>query len=211
MRPSDGASAGALPSVRVAAVVPDGAYEAGATPTDRPAPGSPTTSLRAVARPTATSPAATRSLARSETPWPAEAATDRRTTEMALRLANVVIDCDDVLTVARFWSTALRRPIDPDPSEYFASIGTRDEDRDTVRWFFAKVPEKRVAKNRVHVDLVADDKDEELARLLDLGATKLADKEEYGHAWTVLQDPEGNEFCLAATAWPEDPSSNGGG
>ena len=128
---------------------------------------------------------------------------------MTLRLANIVLDCDDVLTVARFWSTALRRPVDPDASEFFASIGTRDEEPDTVRWFFAKVPEKRTVKNRVHVDLVADDKDEELARLLDLGATKLADVEEYGHAWTVLQDPEGNEFCLAASTWPENGSPTG--
>ena len=120
---------------------------------------------------------------------------------MTLRLANIVLDCDDVLTVARFWSTALRRPLDPYASAYFASIG-RGEGPDTVSWFFAKVPEKRTVKNRAHVDLVADDKDEELTRLLDLGATKLADVEEYGHAWTVLQDPEGNEFCLAAAPSP---------
>jgi hypothetical protein len=115
---------------------------------------------------------------------------------MTLRLANVVFDCDDVPTVSRFWSTALRRPLDPNASEYFASIGVAD-DTGAERWFFAKVPEAKATKNRVHVDLVADDRDAETARLLDLGATKLADKDEYGHSWTVLQDPEGNEFCLA--------------
>jgi predicted enzyme related to lactoylglutathione lyase len=115
---------------------------------------------------------------------------------MTLRLANVVVDCDDVLTVARFWSTALRRPLDPDPNPYFTTIG-RTEPPDEVRWFFAKVPEPRTAKNRVHVDLVADDAPAEVERLLSLGATKLAEKAEHGQSWTVLQDPEGNEFCLA--------------
>ena len=37
----------------------------------------------------------------------------------------------------------------------------------------------------------------EVARLLELGATHLADKAEYGHEWAVLQDPEGNEFCVS--------------
>jgi predicted enzyme related to lactoylglutathione lyase len=117
---------------------------------------------------------------------------------MTLRLANVVFDCDDVMTVARFWSTALRRPLDPGASPWFSTIG-RADDTGAERWFFAKVPEARTAKNRVHVDLVADDRDAEVARLLDLGATHLADKDEYGHSWTVLADPEGNEFCLAAS------------
>jgi predicted enzyme related to lactoylglutathione lyase len=53
-----------------------------------------------------------------------------------------------------------------------------------------------VAKNRVHVDLVADDRDKEIARLLELGAERLDDKDEYGVRWTILADPEGNEFCL---------------
>jgi hypothetical protein len=57
--------------------------------------------------------------------------------------------------------------------------------------------EPRTAKNRVHVDLVADDRDKEIARLTDLGATHQADHDEHGLSWTVLNDPEGNEFCLA--------------
>jgi predicted enzyme related to lactoylglutathione lyase len=116
---------------------------------------------------------------------------------MTLRLAHVVFDCDDVLAVARFWSTALRQPIDPDPSEFFATIGAADRDDEAPAWFFAKVPETRTVKNRVHVDLVADDVESEIARLADLGAKRVADKDEWGHKWTVLQDPEGNEFCVA--------------
>jgi hypothetical protein len=123
---------------------------------------------------------------------------------MALKLAAVTIDCDDALTVAQFWSAALNRPIDPIPSSDFASIGMT-EHRDTrgwrlgddPTWLFAKVPEPRTAKNRMHVDMTAPDREAEVARLVELGATRVADMDEWGYQWTVLQDPEGNEFCVA--------------
>ena len=115
---------------------------------------------------------------------------------MALRLANVTFDCDDVLRVAEFWSAALGRPLDPEASEFFASIGLTDDD--SPNWFFAKVPEAKVAKNRVHVDLATDDREAEIARLVDLGATRGQDHDEWGHSWTVMADPEGNEFCVFA-------------
>jgi hypothetical protein len=114
---------------------------------------------------------------------------------MSLQLASVVFDCADTLRVARFWSEALGRPIDDGGNEWFATIGHHDNARPA--WFFAKVPEGKVAKNRVHVDLKSDDRPTELARLLALGAQHLADYDEYGHQWTTLRDPEGNEFCVA--------------
>lgn len=114
---------------------------------------------------------------------------------MTLQLANITFDCDDALAVARFWSAALDRPLDPEPSEYFASIGLGDTANTT--WLFAKVPEPRTVKNRVHVDLVADDRDKEIARLVEMGATRGADHDEYGHSWTVMADPKGNDFCIA--------------
>jgi hypothetical protein len=57
--------------------------------------------------------------------------------------------------------------------------------------------EQRTVKNRVHVDLLADDRDREIARLLGLGATRGADHDKWGQSWTVMADPEGNEFCIA--------------
>ncbi|HEV7757826.1 MAG TPA: VOC family protein [Acidimicrobiales bacterium] len=59
------------------------------------------------------------------------------------------------------------------------------------------LPEPKTAKNRMHVDLEADDREKEITRLLELGATRGADHDEYGVAWTVMADPEGNEFCIA--------------
>ena len=66
---------------------------------------------------------------------------------------------------------------------------------------FLKVPESKTAKNRMHLDLVVDDgvpRDEEVARLVALGATHVTDRHEWGHSWAVLNDPEGNEFCVAS-------------
>jgi Glyoxalase-like domain len=119
---------------------------------------------------------------------------------MTVRLANITIDCGDALVVGRFWSAALGRPLatDPEPTPAFASIGPLDHGgRDQPNWLFCQVPEGKTAKNRMHVDMVASDRTTEVARLIDLGATRMADVEEWGHAWTVLQDPEGNEFCVA--------------
>lgn len=123
---------------------------------------------------------------------------------MAVKIAAVTFDCEDALTVAKFWSAALDRPLDPKSSSDFASIGMpqhrdtqgwRLDDEET--WLFAKVPEKKVAKNRMHVDLAAPDREAEVARLLELGASRVADMNEWGYEWTVMQDPEGNEFCVA--------------
>lgn len=120
---------------------------------------------------------------------------------MPLSLANVTFDCDDTLAVAHFWSEALDRPIDPDPMPFFATIGVTDETRgDAPNFFFIKVPEPKSVKNRCHVDLAVaagEDPEAEIKRLVDLGAERVADKEEWGHSWAVMQDPEGNEFCVS--------------
>ena len=125
---------------------------------------------------------------------------------MSVKLAAVTIDCDDALVVGRFWSAALDRPLDPGASGEFASIGMpahRDvtgwalSGADGPTWLFAKVPEPKTSKNRMHVDLAAPDHEAEVARLVDLGAARVADMDEWGYRWTVLQDPEGNEFCVA--------------
>jgi hypothetical protein len=113
---------------------------------------------------------------------------------MPARLANVTFDCDDPQLVARFWSSALDRPLGPDPSPYFVALTPADGG---PSYFFIKVPEPKTVKNRVHVDLVADDRETEVARLVSLGATRVAERDEWGHSWTVMLDPEQNEFCIS--------------
>jgi hypothetical protein len=65
---------------------------------------------------------------------------------------------------------------------------------------FARVPETKNAKNRVHLDLSVDERVQavlELLELLELGAAEIESRTADGHTWTVMADPEGNEFCVA--------------
>jgi hypothetical protein len=124
---------------------------------------------------------------------------------MAARIGNITFDCDDVLKMAVFWSAVLGRPLDKGSSELFASIGGADGARQEPAWYFNKVPEPKRAKNRVHLDLVNPDPSA-IDELVRLGATVAGDHEVPGgsHRWAVMQDPEGNEFCIAAksfTGW----------
>ncbi|MGH8891076.1 MAG: VOC family protein, partial [Acidothermaceae bacterium] len=67
------------------------------------------------------------------------------------------------------------------------------------RLLFIDVPDDKVVKNRVHLDLRPTDRtrEEEVARLLELGAVQLADfRRPDGSGWITLADPEGNEFCV---------------
>jgi len=126
---------------------------------------------------------------------------------LTVKIASVTFDCADALTVGQFWSAALDRPLDPKASSDFATIGfagrrnsvgwapvERDDD---PTWMFARVAEPKSAKNRMHLDLMTTVPETEIARLVGLGATRVADLEEYGYEWTVMADPEGNEFCIA--------------
>ena len=126
---------------------------------------------------------------------------------MTVQIASVTFDCADALTVGQFWSAALGRPLDPGASSGFAAIGFAGR-RDKVgwapvepdhapTWIFTQVPEPKSAKNRMHLDVTAPDPEAEVARLVDLGATRVGDMNEYGYTWTVMADPEGNEFCVA--------------
>jgi hypothetical protein len=125
---------------------------------------------------------------------------------MTLKLACVAFDCSDALTVGRFWSAAIGRPLDPDATSEFASIGFQarrnregwapvERDADPT-WLFAQVPEPKKVKNRMHPDVITADPEAEIARLIELGATRIADRDEYGYSWTLMADPEGNEFDL---------------
>jgi hypothetical protein len=119
----------------------------------------------------------------------------------------VVVDCAHPASLARFWAAVLDgyeiAPYTEEELERLRSNGIDDpEDDPTVllergdggvpRIFFQLVPEGKVAKNRMHLDLAADDIEVEVARLVGLGAQVAAD---HGGLVTML-DPEGNEFCL---------------
>jgi predicted enzyme related to lactoylglutathione lyase len=121
---------------------------------------------------------------------------------MATRIGNIAFDCDDVLKIAHFWSEVLAQPLDEGATQYFASIGGTDPERNQPAWYFNKVPDGKRAKNRVHLDLVNPDPSA-VSEMTALGATVVAEHElpGGGQRWTVMQDPEGNEFCLAAKSF----------
>ncbi len=113
---------------------------------------------------------------------------------MTTRLTHITIDCHDAAKLAAFWSAVVDVPVGDGGSEFFAQLPTSDS---TPTWFFIQVPEDKTVKNRVHLDLESDAMSGEVLRLVGLGATHIEDKNEFGHSWSVFNDPEGNEFCVA--------------
>ena len=67
------------------------------------------------------------------------------------------------------------------------------------RWYFQAVPEPKLVKNRMHVDvrIGEDGREDHVARLIALGATRLYDGRQGPHTWITMADPEGNEFCVS--------------
>lgn len=105
-----------------------------------------------------------------------------------IRINGVVIDAVDLELLARFWSGMLGLDItrrEPD----WISIGSH--------LAIQKVAEPKTAKNRMHLDLVADDFPAAVARATELGATPAGVMQE--NLWQVWSDPEGNEFCLCVS------------
>lgn len=109
---------------------------------------------------------------------------------------NVAVDCSDAYALARFWSAVTGCPLHPSvrPGDAEALVLLPEG----PLLHFNQVPEPKTTKNRVHLCLrPTTSREEEVARLLGLGATFVADhREADGSGWTVLADPEGNEFCV---------------
>jgi hypothetical protein len=127
----------------------------------------------------------------------------------------VVFDCADPARLGEFWASALGYVVQPPPSGFASwpdflraqNIPESDWNRFNAlvdpdgrgpRLFFQQVPESKTTKNRVHLDVNAGhaNVDSTVERLVAAGATKVHVKEERGERWVVMQDPEGNEFCV---------------
>jgi catechol 2,3-dioxygenase-like lactoylglutathione lyase family enzyme len=137
----------------------------------------------------------------------------------------VVIDCADPAKLAEFWAAALGYRIPGPPgefatwpdylraqgvpeSEFNSASAVEDPDGVGPRIFFQRVPEPKAGKNRVHVDVNAgggrgtpeDERakrvDEAVVALVAAGATRVEERSQMGERWVVMQDPEGNEFCV---------------
>ena len=120
-------------------------------------------------------------------------------------IREIVFDCERPGRLARFWASVLDgyrvRPYDDAELARLAAVGLTPETDPTVlvdgpgpSLCFQQTPLRNATKNRVHLDVAVDDRQREVARLLALGASPSRETEGY----TVLHDPEGNEFCVVA-------------
>ena len=128
---------------------------------------------------------------------------------MSSKFTELAIDCADPGGLARFWCSVLDYEVQGQDEET-VTIGSPlvPEGKNRLgpvppTLTFAQVPEGKTAKNRLHLDVNPTDReqDEEVRRLLDLGA-RHADVGQADVSWIVLADPEGNEFCVLAARRP---------
>jgi hypothetical protein len=119
------------------------------------------------------------------------------------RLKEIVIDADHPAKLARFWIEALDEydimPYDDAELDRLAALGLTPETDPSVmavgpapRLCFQLRKGERPLRNRLHFDIAAADPVAEVSRLLALGATVVRETDDY----TVLNDPEGNNFCV---------------
>lgn len=139
--------------------------------------------------------------------------------ELSIQIA---IDCHDPHALADFWAAALGYT--PDRDEAFiqrmitegkaTAADTTMHDGALVwadgeainpphpglpRIYLQRVPEGKVVKNRVHLDVHvgSEHRDAVVERLIELGAARLYDGQQGPYSWVTMADPEGNEFCVA--------------
>jgi hypothetical protein len=101
------------------------------------------------------------------------------------RFTDLCLDCADAALVGRFWADALGQELQVDDEGDARLVGPN-----LPTLWIDVVPEPKVVKNRLHLDLYVPD----VGALVALGATVLAEHED----WSVLADPEGNELCAFA-------------
>lgn len=112
------------------------------------------------------------------------------------KLSEVVIDCRDTDHLADFWAAVLGGTPERE-SEQWVAVNMADGST-TVS--FQWVPEEKVGKNRVHLDVLVTDLDEAADRCVALGATRISGRQGDSLGdFIVLCDPEGNEFCVITT------------
>jgi predicted enzyme related to lactoylglutathione lyase len=120
---------------------------------------------------------------------------------MTSRISHTSFDAINAYAQSVFWSQVLdfvEDPDDPNEPEHEECLIT-SRDRSQLLLFITVPDGKKVVKNRVHLDLRPVDRtrEEEVERVLALGASQLADhRRPDGSGWITLTDPEGNEFCI---------------
>jgi Glyoxalase-like domain len=124
---------------------------------------------------------------------------------MAARFTELIVDAHDPEVLAEFWSEVLGWEV----GEARAGITWLKPPMPAIPLVaFVKVPDDKTVKNRMHIDVSPTDRtrDEEVERLLALGATRTDVGQGDDVSWVVLADPEGNEFCVLGSQVEADTS-----
>ena len=117
-----------------------------------------------------------------------------RHTRVVSRPVKLVLDCHDPAALGEFWAEALGYTVLGGVENYTLLA---PDDGSGPQLLLQKVPEEKVGKNRMHLDITCADIDGEASRLERLGARAMTgDVGEHGMRWIVMADPEGNEFCV---------------
>lgn len=111
---------------------------------------------------------------------------------MSLEWEQTIVDARDPRALGLWWRDALGWVVVNDDPDEFEIRPTADR---LPGLLFVPVSAQKATKNRLHLDFRPDDRDAEVERLLALGATR-ADVGQGEQTWIVLEDPEGNEFCV---------------
>ena len=112
-----------------------------------------------------------------------------------LKIGWLTVDSKDPKKIGEWWKEALDLEVVFEDTDEFAVTG---KGRMGSQWniLFYRAPDDKKVKNRLHFDLIPDtDREAEVARLESLGATR-ADIGQKDVTWTVMADPDGNEFCI---------------
>jgi hypothetical protein len=137
----------------------------------------------------------------------------------------ITFDAANPPALAEFWQVAMGYVPEPPPHGFDSWVAFAEannippEARDSYgsavdpdgrgpRLLFLKVPEPKKSKNRVHLDVAVADREAHVALLVRSGATVVATRSEFGSTWTVMADPEGNEFCVTSLAPEPGPSGD---
>ena len=125
---------------------------------------------------------------------------------MSLRVQAILFDCNRPSDLATFWQELLgwRRTHEEPGEVVLEPPAGSPEDGVAPDLLFLQVPEGKQVKNRLHLDLRPDDQAAEVSRALQLGATEASVGQSGEETWTVLADPEGNEFCILRALTPEE-------
>jgi hypothetical protein len=111
-----------------------------------------------------------------------------------MKIGSIVIDCNEFDKMFAFWQEALHYvPKEPAKGGW---VILRDPKGGSPNISLNQVSKKRRGRNRLHLDLYTDNQEEEVKRLLKIGATRHRQKYDPEDDFVVLEDPDGNLFCV---------------